>query len=69
MSTPAIRAALERLIELDKGIQGISGIPVDDWTDATAAARAALAQPEGGRARLTRRVPCGSPPTGAVGPT
>ena len=47
MSTPAIRAALERLIELDKGIQGISGIPVDDWTDAIAAARAALAQPEG----------------------
>jgi hypothetical protein len=50
MSTPAIRAALERLIELDKGIQGISGIPVDDWTDATAAARAALAQSEGGGA-------------------
>jgi hypothetical protein len=47
MSTPAIRAALERLIELDKGIQGISGIPVDDWTDATAAARTALAQLEG----------------------
>ena len=47
MSAPSIRAALERLIELDKGIQGISGIPVDDWTDATAAARAALAQPEG----------------------
>ncbi len=47
MSTPAIRAALERLIELDKGIQGISGIPVDDWTDAIAAACAALAQSEG----------------------
>ena len=47
MSTPAIRAALERLIELDKVIHGISGIIMDDWTDAIAAARAALAQPVG----------------------
>jgi hypothetical protein len=47
MSTPAIRAALERLIELDKVIHGISGIIMDDWTDAIAAARTALAQPVG----------------------
>ena len=47
MSTPAIRAALERLIELQDDTRLTSEI-VGDWADAIAAARAALAAPEVG---------------------
>ena len=49
MSTPAIRAALERLVEIDDA-NSINGADPDTtaWPDAIAAARAALAaEPEG----------------------
>jgi hypothetical protein len=48
MTTPDIRAALERLVELDKRVEDVLGIPLDNWIDAIDAARAALkAEPEG----------------------
>lgn len=48
MNTPdPIRAALERLVELDQMFEGIDGAPIDDWIGAMTAARAALkAAPE-----------------------
>jgi len=43
MTTPNIRTALKRLVELDKRIEDvIPGIEIDNWTDAMDAARAAL---------------------------
>jgi len=48
MTTPNIRTALERLVELDKRIEDvIPGIEIDNWIDAMDAARAALDEPEG----------------------
>jgi hypothetical protein len=47
MTTPAIRAALERLVELDGHLNETSPGWMQAWSDAIAAARAALAQPEG----------------------
>jgi len=51
MTTPVIRTALERLVELDKRIEDvIPGIEIDNWIDAMDAARAALKpKPEGQR--------------------
>ena len=48
MTTLTIRAALERLVEIDDA-NSINGADPDTtaWTDAIAAARTALAQPEG----------------------
>jgi len=48
MTTPNIRTALERLVELDKRIEDvIPGIEIDNWIDAMDAARAALkAEPQ-----------------------
>ena len=48
MTTPVIRTALERLVELDKRIEDvIPGIEIDNWIDAMDAARAALkAEPQ-----------------------
>jgi hypothetical protein len=43
MSTPAIRAALERLVELDGHLNETSPGWMQAWSDAIAAARAALA--------------------------
>lgn len=40
MTTPNIRAALERLVKTDDGCSAA------EWSDAIAAARAALAEPE-----------------------
>jgi len=43
MTTPNIRTALKRLVELDKRIEDvIPGIEIDNWIDAMDAARAAL---------------------------
>jgi hypothetical protein len=48
MTTPDIRAALERLVELDKRVEDVTGIEIDNWVDAMDAARTALkAEPEG----------------------
>jgi hypothetical protein len=48
MTTPDIRTALERLVELDKRVEDVAGIEIDNWVDAMDAARAALeAEPEG----------------------
>jgi hypothetical protein len=46
MTTPNIRAALERLIELEDA-KGPAPAIANAWTDAIAAARAALAEPVG----------------------
>jgi len=48
MTTPDFRTALERLVELDKRVEDVTGIEIDNWVDAMDAARAALkAEPEG----------------------
>jgi hypothetical protein len=60
--TPSIRAALERLVEIDDA-NSINGADPDTtaWTDAIGAARTALAQPEGKRLILqwTENIPPG----------
>jgi len=58
MTTPAIRAALERLVELDGHLNETSPGWMQAWSDAIAAARAALAEPvREGPVALSERLP------------